>query len=349
MTKRWRVGVLGLGHWYSANGLARALAEDPRARLVAVASPDAEKRDAYASTFGVEAHATPDELLARNDIDIVQIVPPVRDIPEYTLKAAAAGKHIVLGKPLAMTLAEADVMVAAVRQSGVVCMPFQGTYRLGWAEVKKRLTEGAIGQIVVMHATGRWSIAEDWFHSGKPGWFADPTQVPGGAFIDEGVYGIDQLCWLAGSAVVQVEAKVANLVHHDIGVEDWGFATLTFANGIIATIEASWTINSPRKSGPSPKQNGVIRMEIVGTRGEMIHDSLHGSGWSTLGAGAAGWISERAAGEFSAPPPAGPMGHLIDCLESGRTPVASIEDARAAFAVGFAAYESARLGQPVRL
>jgi predicted dehydrogenase len=349
LTREWRVGVLGLGHWYSAYGLARALAEHPRASLVAVASPDAEKRGAFASTFHVDEHATPDELLARSDVDIVHICPPVRDIPAYTIKAAAAGKHMVLGKPLAMTLAEADAMVEAVRRSGITCMPFQGTYRIGWAGVRQRLAEGAIGDVVVMHATGRWSIAEDWFHSGKPGWFADPTQVPGGAFIDEGVYGIDQLCWLAGSSVVQVEARIANLVHQDIGVEDWGFATLTFANGIVATIEASWTINSPRKTGPSPKQNGVIRMEIVGTRGEMIQDSLHGSGWSILGSGAAGWVTERAAGEFSAPPSAGPMGHLIDCLDSGMTPVASIEDARAAFAVGFAAYESARAGKPVRL
>jgi predicted dehydrogenase len=76
--------------------------------------------------------------------------------------------------------------------------------------------------------------------------------------------------WLSSSEVVQVEAKMANLVHTDIAVEDWGMATFTFANGIIATLEASWTINAPRKSGPSPKQNSVVRLEVVGTRGEII-------------------------------------------------------------------------------
>lgn len=53
--------------------------------------------------------------------------------------------------------------------------------------------------------------------------------------------------------MVQVEAKMANLVHREIAVEDWGMATFTFANGIIATLEAAWTINSPRPTGPSPK------------------------------------------------------------------------------------------------
>ena len=56
-----------------------------------------------------------------------------------------------------------------------------------------------------MHQTSRWSIAEDWFHSGKPGWFADPRYVPGGAFIDEGIYWIDLFEWLTGSEIVQVQ------------------------------------------------------------------------------------------------------------------------------------------------
>ena len=57
--------------------------------------------------------------------------------------------------------------------------------------------------------------------------------------------------------------KVNDLVHTKLDVVDWGMATFTFANGIIATLEASWTINAPRKSGPSPKQNSVVRLEAT--------------------------------------------------------------------------------------
>jgi predicted dehydrogenase len=345
----WRVGILGLGHWYSAYGLARALAEHPRAKLVAVACPNERQREAFAATFGCASHATVDELLARADVDVVHVCPPVADIPEYTIKAAAAGKHMVLGKPMAMTLAQADAMIDAVRRAGVRCMPFQGQYRIGMADLKRRLAEGIIGDVVVAHWTGRWGIAEDWFRSGDAGWFADPAKVPGGAFIDEGIYGIDQLRWLIGAEVVEVEAKIANLVHKELKVEDWGFATFTFANGAVATLEASWTIVSPRPTGPSPKQNSVNRLEIVGTAGEMVQDSLRGPGWGVLAAGAPGWVFERAAAEFSVPPSTGPMQHLIDCLDAGTTPVASIEDARAAFAVALAAYESAGSGRRVRL
>ena len=349
MARTWRVGILGLGHWYSGYELARGLSEYPQAELVAVAHPDQAKVREFANTFGIEAYTDYDSLLARQDIDIVHIAPPVADIPECTIKAAQAGKHMVLGKPMAMTVAQTNKMVKAVEKAGVTCVAFQGLVRLGSADLKRRLDEGLVGDIVVMHATGRWSIAEDWFRSGRPGWFADPKQVPGGALIDEGIYSLEQMRWLAGSEVVQVEAKTANLVHKDIGVEDWGMAIFTFANGIIATLEASWTINSPRKSGPSPKQNGVIRLEIIGTRGEVIEDELRVPSRMVLAAGAPFWVFEREIGEYSTPPSPGPLAYLIDCLESGRESEATIQEARKSFIVAMAAYESARTGRAVVL
>ncbi|MCJ7751945.1 MAG: Gfo/Idh/MocA family oxidoreductase, partial [Armatimonadetes bacterium] len=240
--RTWRVAVLGLGHWYSAYGLARGVREYPKAKLVAVAWHNRQQCEEFAGTYGINAYGSYDELLDKEEVDIVHIAPPVAEIPECTIKAAQAGKHIILGKPMAMTLQQADEMVKAVRKAGVKCLCFQGFFRLGMADLKRRLDAGLIGDVVVMHATGRWSIAEDWLSSGRAGWFTDPKQVPGGALIDEGIYAVEQLRWLAGSEVVQVEAKTANLVHKDIAVEDWGMATFTFENGIIATLEASWTI-----------------------------------------------------------------------------------------------------------
>jgi predicted dehydrogenase len=349
MTKQWGVGILGLGHWYSANGLARAFPEYEKARLVAVADPIAAKRDAFATTFGISAHASYEELLARPDVDIVHISAPVAEIPACTIKAARAGKHLILGKPMAMTLEQADEMVAAVRSAGVTCVPFQGMFRVTQAGLKQRIADGLIGDVVVIHATGRWAIAEDWFRSGNAGWFVDPKQVPGGALIDEGIYSIDQLRWLAGSEVVEVQARVANLVHTDLPVEDWGFSTFTYANGVVATLEASWTINSPRKTAPAPKHNAVIRLEIVGTRGEIIQDSLHAPQLAVLSAGASEWVFERPTTEFSVPSTPGPLDYLIHCLETGEQPASTIEDTRVSLRTALAAYESARLGRAIRL
>jgi predicted dehydrogenase len=324
--------------------------EYQRAELVAAAWEDRAQLEAFTGSFGIKGYADYREMLEREQVDIVHIASPVARIPEVTVHCAGSGKHIVLGKPMAMSLSEADRMVEAVERAGVVCMPFQGIMRLRGSELKKRVDAGQIGDVILMHQTSRWSIAEDWYSSGKPGWFADPRQVPGGAFIDEGIYWIDFFRWIASSDVTHVDAKIGNLVHKDIAVEDWGMATFTFANGIIATLEAAWTINAPRKSGPSPKQNAVVRLEIVGSRGEIIDQWFRSPGRAVLAAGADDWLFERQAeAPPFAPPTPFPLGHLIDCLDNGTKPIASIRDARSSFAVAMAAYDSARQGRAIEL
>jgi len=342
MSRKWRVAVMGLGHWYSAYGLARALREDSRAELVAAAWNNDEQLNAFTRTFGVPGYADYGELLQREQVDIVHLAAPVSQLEELAVLCARAGTHIILGKPMAMNMAQADRMVRAVDRAGIVCVPFEGMMRLRLADLKARVDSGSIGDLAVMHQVSRWSIAEDWYNSGTPGWFADPRQVPGGALVDEGIYWIDFFRWLAGSDVVDVEARTANLVHKDIDVEDWGMATLAFANGIVATLEASWTINAPRKSGPSPKQNAVVRLEIIGTRGEIVDQSFRTPGRAVLAAGAADWVFERQSEEPFAPPRPVLLAHLIDCLENKTAPVASITDARRSLSVALAAYESAR-------
>ena len=347
--RKWRVAILGLGHWYSAYGLARALREYPRAELVAAAWDNKAQLDAFSSTFGVTGYGDYDELLERERIDIVHLAAPVSQLADLTIRSAMAGKHIILGKPMAMNVGQADRMVEAVEAAGVSCIAFQGIMRLRFADLKARIDEGLIGEIMRLHQASRWSIAEDWYNSGTPGWFADPAKVPGGAFIDEGIYWVDLFRWLTGSDVIQVEAKTANLVHKDIAVEDWGMATLTFANGVVATLEASWTINAPRKTGPSPKQNAVVRLEVIGTRGEIIDQWFRAPGRAVLAAGAPDWVFERQSEAPFVPPSPFPLTHLIDCLENNRQVAATIQEARRSLVVAVAAYESARHSRPIHL
>jgi predicted dehydrogenase len=340
---------MGLGHWYSAYGMARAMREYPHAELVAAAWHNRAQLDAFTGTFAIKGYRDYKTLLDRESVDIVFIAAPVSELRDLTLLAAAAGKHMVLGKPMAMTVAQADEMVAAVEKAGVSCLPFQGLLRLADADLKERVDRGDIGTLLLMHQTCRWSIAEDWYNSGTPGWFVDPAHVPGGAFIDEGIYGIDFLSWLAASDVVQVEARMANLVHRELEVEDWGMATFTFANGIIATLEGAWTINAPAATAPSPKQNSVVRLELVGSRGEIVDQMFREPGRAVLAAGAANWVFERTARAEFGPPSPFPLNVLVDDLNAGRPSAVTIQDARKAFVVAMAAYEAARERRPVTL
>lgn len=345
----YRVGIMGLGHWYSAYGISRGLLEYPKAELIACASPDEAKRTEFAATFGIATYSSYSDMLNDVDLDIILIAAPVSEIPACTELAARAGKHIILGKPMAMTLAQADRMVSEVESAGILCVPFQVIGRLGAMGLKQRIQNKEIGDIAIMHQTSRWSIAEDWYQSGKPGWFVDPKHVPGGALIDEGIYAIELFSWLADSEIVKAEARIANLVHKDIDVEDWGMATFTLKNGVIATLEGSWTINAPRKTRPSPKQNAVVRTEVIGTQGEIMTQMFRDPGLAILASGADNWVYERQAEAFFGPASPGPVAHLIECLEQNKEPISTIHDAHHSFVAALAAYESARRGQPVFL
>ncbi|MEX2400968.1 MAG: Gfo/Idh/MocA family oxidoreductase [Rhodothermales bacterium] len=347
MDKSWRIGILGLGHWYSAYMLARALPEYRKADLVAAAWSRQDQLNEFCDAFHLDAHTEYDALLARNDIDIVHLAPPVSQMAECAIAAARAGKHIILGKPMAMTLDEADRIVDAVEASGVTCIPFEAIMRLQASALRDRIDAGTIGDLKVIHQTARWSIAEDWYRSGRPGWFADPAHVPGGALIDEGIYAIDLFHWITGSKIVEVDARIDNLVHADLSVEDWGMATFRFDNGVTATLEGAWTINAPAKTGPSPKQNSVVRTELIGTEGEIIDQWFRDPGLAVLASGADQWVYERKAGVPFGPASPTPLAHLIECLETGDTPIALVHDARRAFGAALAAYDAARLGRRV--
>jgi predicted dehydrogenase len=350
MTRPWRVGVMGLGHWYSGVGIAQAAPFYPKAELVAVASSEADKAHAFGDLFGVPAYTDYDEFLAEADVDMVHISPPSSEMRDCVVKAAQAGKHMVVGKPIAMNLAEADEIIEAVEASDITCVSYQGLRRLSDAGLKRELDSGVIGEVKVYHITQRVGIAEDWIDSGTAGWFADPKRCPGGSFADEGTYALEQLMFLTDSRVVEVSgAKVANLVHPGLEVEDWAMGTFTFENGVIATIESAWTISIPRLSGPSPKDNNVGRTEIVGTKGEMLFDRMFTPGNGLLSSAARYWTFTRPRPpRTSFPRPRG-IDYLIECVEQNQEPVTSLHVARETLAVVLATYEAARTGGPVRL
>ena len=255
MGRKRRVGILGLGTGIGIRSGARA-PEYPHVEPAGAAWHDAAQLEAFTSTFGA-GYADYAELLEREAIDIAYIAAPVAEIPDLAIMSANAGKHMVLGKPMAMTIDQADRMVDAVERAGVVCMPFQGIMRLRAGDVKARVDRGDIGEPILIHQTSRWSIAEDWYQSGKPGWFADPKQVPGGAFIDEGIYWIDLFRWLAERDHARRCDDAESRSQGSAG-RGLGMATFTMANGLIATLEAAWTITAaPLRALAKAEQRGA--------------------------------------------------------------------------------------------
>jgi predicted dehydrogenase len=344
------VGILGLGYWYGAYRLARALQEHDKARLVGVYDEQPEKTLKLVSVFGGKQAFSPEELIHRDDLDIVFIAAPSNKIPEYGIMAASANKHLIVGKPIAINLEEADKLVEAAdrSKSKIVTMEVCDSAIITFIEsnIISLITSGQIGQVVRLQSISHSSIAESWYCSGKPGWFADPNQSPGGAFIDYAIYDLEVLKYIAKAPVSQIHfARMGNLVHHDLPVEDWGISHFSFENGIEATMEASWTIVTPNITKPSPKVNSYSHYEIIGTKGRILFDLLPYEYVSVLTQKYPNWVYFRIVKSKteSEPPVFGPLEHLINCIENKQEPIAGLRDARDCLASIMEMYNKAML------
>lgn len=352
MNQTYGVGIIGMGHWYIPFRLARVLAEDSVCKLLAVSDPRSEKLKDFARRFNIhETYDNYENLLKREDIDIVLVAPPTAKIPEYVVRSAEAGKHIIMGKPMAMTLKEADQALNAVKKAGVKLVAWEAMVKLS-----NRVSENQIGNVASISTVMHQGIAEDWYHSGTPGWFADPKQVPGGAFIDEGIYTIEAHRFYAGSEVKEVNyARMQNLVFHDLAVEDHGHALLTFKNNVSSSIEVGWTISqpTPKHYGRLTKANALSYTFITGTEGSMIYErrapGLNLGNIDVLNNIYPHWITHQPVSEYFGAPTFNVLTYLIECIEQDKAPLLSGEDARKSLEVALAVYRSAATHKPVIL
>jgi predicted dehydrogenase len=352
MNQTYGVGIIGMGHWYMPFNIARVLAEDSNCKLIAVSDPRPEKLKDFAQRFAIrDTYENYENLLTREDIDIVLVAPPTVKIPEYVVRAAEAGKHIIMGKPMAMTLSKADQALSAVKKAGVKLVAWEAMAKLG-----SRVSKNEIGNVASISTVMHQGIAEDWHHSGTPGWFADPSQVPGGAFIDEGIYTIEAHRFYAESEVKEVNyARTQNLVFRDLAVEDFGQAILTFKNNVSSLIEVGWTISqpTPKYYGRMTKANALNYTFITGTEGSVIYErrapGLSSGKIDVLNNTYPHWITHNPVPEYFGVPTFNVLTHLIECIEQDKAPLLSGEDARKSLEVALAVYRSAATHKPVTL
>jgi predicted dehydrogenase len=348
--ERYGVGVVGLDHWYAGIGAVDELSRSSRARVVAIAHRDEAKLQEFAAERGIPVATTDYRAIAsRDDVDIVVTACTTAENVDICLDAVGRGKHVVSVKPFAMTLADADRLIAAVRSAGVHFFSFDALQRLGQVGrlYKQWLAEGRIGTPISATIVQRASLrgaSMDW--PGRPNdktWWRDPTKAPGGGWIDHAIYHVDFLRWLLDDEIVRVTGVAKTLAHPELpaALEDFGVALLEFGTGFVATVEVTWA---------APTSGGLSLWQLVGTEGQIVNDATitgrlavsgkfegpAGGGWTTFSP-----PGRRAGG--------GPVEHLIDCLTAGQRPVATIEDSRATLAACLAFYEAARTGRTVTL
>jgi len=351
MTKQYGIGIVGFDHWYIARGVVEACQNNPRARVVSVAHRDEPTITQYAAEKGISSVTTDYAAIAkRDDVDVVVTACPASENVELCIDAARRGKQILSVKPCAMTVADADRLVAAVRDAGVRFYPFESYGRVSGQQpaIKRWIEEGRIGKPVSATVIQRASLSgasQDWpGRKNENTWWRTPGKTPGGGWLDHAIYQVDHLRWLLDDEVTRISGVAKTLVHPELqaGLEDFGVAIVEFSKGLVATIEVTWT---------APPSGGLSQTQLVGTEGQVVVDqtlsgkvSVSGKfdgpangGWSTF---SPPW---RAGGGQSG------LDHVLDCIEGKALPAATVEDARTNLAVCLAFYEAARTGKAVTL
>ncbi len=337
-----RVGIIGSA--FSSNLHAEALQEVPEARVVAVCSSHRAHAEAFATRWKIPRVFTDvRELLDSKEVDAVVVGVP-NDLHRAVVVAAAeAGKHVIIEKPLAHTLADADVMVDAARKHHIQLLYAETiVFSPKYVRAKTLVEEGAIGKL--------YMVKQGEKHSGPHSdWFYDVRRSGGGALMDMGCHGIEWARWMYGKPQPKsVYAHCQRVLHTQrTQGEDNSVVILEWEGGGIAVIEDSWA-----------KHGGMDdRIELYGTGGVVLCDLLHGSSMETYSTEGYGYAVEKA-GEtkgwtFAVFEEAHLYGfphemrHFIRCILNKEKPIETGDDGRATLEIIYAAYESAASGRKI--
>lgn len=329
-----RVGLVGSGLIGQVH--ARAYGNLREAQLVAVADIRPEKAAEAAGASGAQTFATLDDLLARADVDVVDICLPTPLHAEHSIRALDAGKHVMCEKPVALTLAEAEAVRRAVeRAKGKFTVGHVVRFFPEYVRGHDLIAAGEIGVPRVIH-TLRGGAFPPWSYRN---WMGDLDQS-GGVLLDMACHDFDWLRWICGD-VTRVFARGLAYSHLAQGANrDHSLIILRFANGALAHIETTWAL--PR-GGPF-----MTKVEVAGSRGMIQFDNQNPlpvrGYWDVEGASIAVPESPLAVTPFQAE-----IAHFLGCIETGHAPLIGITDAIKALELSLAALESVRTGQPVTL
>ncbi len=344
MSTTVKTGLIGAGFVSSIH--AEALKQCPAAELLAVAAPTQEKVQAFARKNGIPHHFTDyRKLLEMDELDLVVIGVPNDLHYQVTVDAAAAGKHIILEKPMCLNLAQGDRMLAACRHAGVKLMYAEELcFAPKYVRLKQLLDSGALGKPVLI----KQSEKHDGPHAPH---FWDVNRSGGGVTMDMGCHAIEFFRWMLGRpAIRSVYAQMATSVHSaKTQGEDNAILIVEFANGATALAEESWT-----------KLGGMDdRAEVHGSKGVAYADLLHGNAIETYSAGGYDYAVEKAGStvgwsftiyeEIWNYGFVQEMAHFVDCVQNDKQPLVTGEDARVVLETLFAAYASAGTGRKVSL
>ncbi|MBW4438507.1 MAG: Gfo/Idh/MocA family oxidoreductase [Pleurocapsa minor GSE-CHR-MK-17-07R] len=235
------IAIIGCGRISLRHGQAlRELQQQRDVKLVATCDVIASRAENLAQEFGGTPYTDYHAVLARPDVDIVTVCLPSGLHATVGEAAARAGKHVLMEKPIALTLADADALIQTCQEAGVtLSVVLQNRFNPPMRELRQLVDSSQLGRIFLSNVTVRWYRPQSYYEDGWHGTWA----MDGGVFMNQAIHHIDALLWLLGRPV-SVTAYTATLAHR-MEAEDVGVALVKFASGALASIEAS-TLTYPQ-------------------------------------------------------------------------------------------------------
>jgi myo-inositol 2-dehydrogenase/D-chiro-inositol 1-dehydrogenase len=319
----------------------------PDAEVIGVYTRNAEKAAAFAEKHGLpNRYDDMEKAIAESGCEVVDICLPNFLHHQAVLTAVKHGKHIIIEKPFAMTLEQADEMINACNEADLKLMYAEELcFAPKYERVRKLVNEGALGELYHLRQCEK--------HSGPHSdWFYDVNLSGGGAMMDMGCHGIAWFRWMLGGRpkVKSVQAHMMTVMHKDrTQGEDDSVVIVEFENGAIGIAENSWA-----------KLGGMDdSVEVFGTGGVIYADLFRGNAAVTYSDKGYGYAMEKAGGTqgwtFTIFEEAFNQGypqelkHFIECVRENLEPKVTGEDGRAVLEIMLAAYESAGTGRKISL
>src|SRR5262249_32742794 len=289
-------------------------------------------------------------VLGRKDIDVVIVTTPSGAHMAPAVAAANAGKHVVVEKPLEITLEGCDRIIDACAKNKVqLCTIFPSRFGDANQELKKAVTSGRFGRLTLGETTCKWWRPQSYYDEG--GWKGTHALAGGGALMTQAIHNVDLLLWMRGP-VTHIQGFTAMLAHERIEVEDTAVACLRFKSGALGVIQATtsvWpglpkTIGVHGNKGTAViEQDDLVRWELTPETEEDKHIRER----FAQKTGASGGSSNPAA--ISHVGHARQLADFVQAIEAGRPPLVDGREGRRAVEIILAIYRSAASGRVVEL
>jgi len=223
---------------------AKAIAEIPRARVSALVSRtpgNAQKLIEEANLTDCAVFATVEDAVKAAGVDAVVITTPSGAHREPALVAAAAGKHVVVEKPLEITAERCDQIVEACDRAKVLlCTIFPSRFADSSVALKAAVAAGKFGRLTLGETTCKWWRSQAYYDEG--GWKGTQALDGGGAMMNQAIHNVDLLLWMMGDAT-HVSGFTSMLAHERIEVEDTAAAIIRFKSGALGVIQATTSVH----------------------------------------------------------------------------------------------------------